>query len=91
MGLKTIFSSQADLRQIAENLAVSEIAHEAYVDVNEEGTEAAAATVAAIHTLSANWNPNDMEFRLDEPFVAFVVDKIRSVPILAVKIVDPSV
>ncbi|XP_066944914.1 leukocyte elastase inhibitor-like [Macrobrachium rosenbergii] len=51
MGIVDIFDgNRADLSQFSseDKLAVSDIIHKAYVDVNEEGTEAAAATALFI-------------------------------------------
>lgn len=41
-----MFTNEANFTNIDENngIYVSQVAHKAYVDVNEEGTEAAAAT-----------------------------------------------
>jgi serpin B len=60
-----------------ESLYLSAVLHKAFVDVNEEGTEAAAATGAAMATLSAGAaQPRVPVFRADHPF-AFA---IRDVP-----------
>ena len=50
MGLTTLFSDAADLSGMdgRRDLSVSAVIHKAFVDVNEKGTEAAAATAIAI-------------------------------------------
>ncbi|XP_015278260.1 PREDICTED: serpin B3-like [Gekko japonicus] len=67
LGMKDVFSREkADLTGMSErrDLFVSAVVHKAYVEVNEEGTEAAAATGATIETTSAR--PG---FRADRPFL----------------------
>jgi serpin B len=54
-----------------ENLYLDEVVHKAFVDVNEEGTEAAAATGVVVRTLAARVVPK-ATFRADHPFV-FVI------------------
>jgi hypothetical protein len=73
MGMSKIFSpTDADLSGIPAggdaNLYVSQVAHMADVKVNEQGTEAAAATSIGISVTSMPVDP-PQEFRADEPFV----------------------
>ena len=58
----------------AGKLYLSHVAHKAYVDVNEEGTEAAAATAAVGRMLSARYPPIPT-FRADRPFLFLIRDK----------------
>jgi serpin B len=52
-----------------EALCVSAVAHKAFVDVNEEGTEAAAATAVMFETVSL-----PPSFRADRPFLFLIRD-----------------
>ncbi|KAH7950602.1 hypothetical protein HPB51_028377 [Rhipicephalus microplus] len=75
MGINDFFSFDADLSAISEKdkLAASEVVHKAFVEVNEEGTEAAAATavmMAACCLSSAP--PQTYKFIVDRPFM-FVI------------------
>ena len=54
-----------------KRLFISAVVHKAFVDVNEEGTEAAAATAVVVTTTSARITPI---FRADHPFVFLIRD-----------------
>ncbi len=57
----------------AGRLYISHVAHKAYVDVNEEGTEAAAATAGVVRAMSARYPPIPT-FRADRPFLFLIRD-----------------
>uniref|UniRef100_G3UPB6 Serpin family B member 11 n=1 Tax=Meleagris gallopavo TaxID=9103 RepID=G3UPB6_MELGA len=72
MGMTDIFTeSKADLSALSfeKSLVLSNIVHKAYVEVNEEGTTAAAATGAAIVRRSL---PLIEVFMADHPFLFFI-------------------
>jgi serpin B len=74
MGIKQLFNPNgADLSGMngQRDLFVSAVVHKAYVDVNEEGTEAAAATAVVVTLAAAPAHP---EFRADHPFVFLIRD-----------------
>lgn len=88
MGMGIAFSDFADFTGINRegNLAISEVKHKTYVKVDEEGTEAAAATSVEIRFVSL-----PVPFTVDRPFL-FVIHENRSGTILFMgKIVDPTV
>ncbi len=70
MGMPTAFSGAADLSGMdgTHDLFVTGVFHKAFIDVNEEGTEAAAATGVA----SGAGLPR--VFRADHPFVFLIQD-----------------
>ncbi|CAN7937668.1 unnamed protein product [Ixodes hexagonus] len=71
MGIHDLFLKQSDLSGISDrkNLRVSTAVHKAFVEVNEEGTEAAAASDFIVEQLSAAILPS---FTVDHPFL-FVI------------------
>jgi serpin B len=84
MGMPLAFTRSADFSGIdgKRELFISAVIHKAFVDVNEEGTEAAAATAVVIARPSAVVRPEPVvEFRADHPF-AFLIRHNRSGSIL---------
>ena len=74
MGMPDAFSGKADFSGMTGNkdLFISAVVHKAYVDVNEEGTEAAAATGVAMKLTSVGKPP--AVFRADHPFIFLIRD-----------------
>ena len=75
MGMKDLFmDGVADLSGVdgTKELFVSKVLHRAVVDVNEEGTEAAAATACMIQFCCF---VEPFRFRADHPFLFFIQDK----------------
>lgn len=72
MGIKDIFDeTKADLTGISKspNLHLSRIIHKSFVEVDEMGTEAAAASGAVAAEKSL---PSWVEFNADHPFLFFI-------------------
>ncbi|NXL95607.1 SPB10 protein, partial [Alectura lathami] len=70
MGIQDAFTEgQADFTGMSENadLVLSQVFHKCYVEVNEEGTEAAAASAAALASRSRVFT-----FVADHPFLFFI-------------------
>lgn len=72
LGMELAFTGAADLSGAGDNLYVSEAFHEATLKLDEEGTEAAAATAFVITPASAPPPPIPVTF--DHPFVFFIRD-----------------
>lgn len=78
MGMPAAFSIRdADFSGIdgRKDLYLSNVVHKAFVDVNEYGTEAAAATAAVIGVKSAPPSGEPIEFRADHPFLFVIRDR----------------
>ena len=73
-----------------EKLYISHVVHKAFVDVNEKGTEAAAATAVVMNLTSAPAPVPPATFRADRPFVFLLRDNRTSSILFAGRVVDPS-
>jgi len=76
MGMKDAFSlPPADFSQMTgkNDLFISDVIHKAFVDVNEEGTEAAAAT-AVMMAAAAEEMSEPKVFKADHPFIFLIRD-----------------
>lgn len=78
LGIAQSFTNGADFSKMRKqrDLKIGTVLHKAKIIVNEEGTEAAAATVIGmVQTTSANTAPiRIMEMRVDKPFYYFIKD-----------------
>ena len=90
LGMPTAFSEMADFTGISPDrpLFISQVIHQAYVDVNEQGTEAAAAT--AVVTEACAEEPEIPVFRADHPFLFLIVDDETGCILFLGRVSDPS-
>ena len=73
----------------ARDLFISAVVHKAFVDVNEEGTEAAAATATMMRTMAIIRQPTPV-FRADHPFIFLIRDTHSGSILFLGRIVDPT-
>lgn len=90
LGMGEAFSNGANFSGMGKNLKISEVKQKTFVEVNEEGTEAAAATSVGIMTLSARM-PDQDPFRMivDHPFFCAIRDNQTGSILFMGSIVDP--
>lgn len=87
MGIKDVFSSaDADLSKMGradgENLFVSDIIHKTFIEVDREGTKAAAVTGVFVKATSMMPQPlNEYTVRLDRPFLYAIIDEETKIPV----------
>lgn len=90
MGMDIAFDPhQADFSRMSADsilgIFLGEVKHKTFVEVNEEGTEAAAATSVGPQLLSAG-----AFFRVDRPFVFAIRERTTGTIIFIGKVVDPT-
>jgi serpin B len=87
MGMPTAFSGAADFSGFTggrNELQVTHVIHKAYVDVNEEGTEAAAATAVIVDA------SDPPQFRADHPFLFLIRDSRNGSILFLGRVTDPT-
>lgn len=82
MGMQVPFGPEADFSRLADQggLYISEVIHKTFVDVDEEGTEAAGVTSVEIRETSI---PEHFFFRADRPFLFVIRERISQTILFA--------
>lgn len=89
LGMEEAFSSKANFSGIGKNLAISQVKHKTFVEVNEEGTEAAAATSVEMSRASFSEKPEPFQMIVDRPFFCAIRDHQTGSVLFMGSIVDP--
>lgn len=80
LGMRDAFTPSADFSGMSkEPLMISEVKQKTFIEVNEEGSEAAAVTSVAV--MRTSLAPEPLEFRVDRPFV-FLIRELTSGTVL---------
>ena len=91
LGVAEAFSLQADFSGIteAERLRISAVAHKAYVDVDEHGTEAAAATAVVFRAMALVRTPPPVTMIVDRPFLFAIIHTPTGLPLFVGQVSHP--
>jgi len=81
------FSGITDGSRKEDRIAISQIQHRAYISVNEDGTEAAAATAIGFAAGAAQAPPT--VFNIDRPFVFLIADEASGAILFIGRVADP--
>ena len=92
LGIEAAFSDQADFTGItrADRLSISAVVHQAYIDVDEHGTEAAAATALTMRPMAAIREPEPITMTVDRPFLFAITDTAIGLPLFLGQVVRPA-
>lgn len=91
LGMKKAFQSdQADFSLMTKiPVYVSEVLHKTYLEVNEEGTEAAAVTSIGVRTTSMSPSVEPFSFKADRPFICILRERKTNSLLFMGTIVEP--
>lgn len=93
MGMKEAFKRSADFSNLCEcspgDVYISDVIHKAVVEVNEKGTEAAAATAITIRVTSVRPVEDPFYMVVDRPFLIAIVDDDTGLILFIGGISDP--
>ncbi len=89
-GMESAFGSGADFSGItgSHDLFISDVVHKAFVKVDEEGTEAAAATAVIMNLTAMPLEP--VELIINRPFLFFILDRETGSIVFMGRVMDPS-
>ena len=92
MGMPDSFGDAADFSGIidSEDLFISAVVHKAFVSVDEEGTEAAAATALVGMLLGARDPLEPITITFDRPFIFLIRDEPTGAILFLGRVMDPS-
>jgi serpin B len=92
LGVVAPFGDDADFSEItdAAPLRIGAVAHKAYIDVDEQGTEAAAATAVVMRTAAAMRPPPPVTMVADRPFLFAIIDTATGLPLFFGQVSHPA-
>lgn len=92
LGLELAFGERADFSGItqASRLSIDAVAHQACIDVDEEGTEAAAATGTMMAAMAVV-REQAAEVTVDRPFLFAITDTVTGLPLFLGRVTDPAI
>ena len=94
MGMPLAFSSGADFSDMAtydgQSLYIGRVIHQTRIEVNEQGTKAAAATAVVMESGKVATSSNSYTVILNRPFVYMIVDMEQEIPVFIGVMTDPA-
>ncbi|MGC9343975.1 MAG: serpin family protein, partial [Bacteroidales bacterium] len=92
MGMEIAFGEGADFSSMVQepaDLFISRVIHKTFIDVNEEGTEAAAVTAVEVSFTSVGPGGPAVQFAVDQPFIFVISEKTSNSVVFMGKVGNP--
>ena len=83
LGMKSAFGAKAEFGRMMKTnpVYITKVVHKTFLDIDEEGTKAAAATAIEMKCYAAAPQPIDHTVTLDRPFLYAIIDETNGVPL----------
>ncbi len=90
MGMVTAFTTSANFSRMngRSDLMIDEVIHQSFIEVDEKGTEAAAATAVVVRTKSA---PQPVHINFNRPFVFLIKENFKGSVLFLGKFNNPKI
>jgi leukocyte elastase inhibitor len=91
LGMPLAFSNSADFSRIngKKDLCIGQVVHRGFIEVDEKGTEAAAATAVVMKMMSAGPPKDPVTFKADHPFIFLLQENTHNLILFAGILNDP--
>ncbi|XP_067006409.2 ipis-1 isoform X3 [Anabrus simplex] len=91
LGMGILFNGGGNFSGLTDTaVTVSKAIQKAFIEVNEEGTEAAAVTAILVAIESLDYEPLSVSFTADHPFVYMIVDEDHGTILFMGRVVEPT-
>ncbi len=92
LGMSVAFTGDADFTRMHEpsELCIGAVKHKTFVEINEEGTEAAGVTSVEMVRTSIGDNNKEVFMQINHPFVLLIKEKNSNAILFIGKIINPS-
>lgn len=95
MGMASAFKNGANFSKMSptNDLCISEVFHKAFIEVDEKGTEAAAATAVVMMTTSCAPSKKDLPivFKANRPYLFYIVDDETKAVLFMGRMMEPAI
>jgi serpin B len=92
LGMGVAFTDWADFSNISDQgLMISRVLHQSFIETNEEGTEAAAATIVEIRFTSAGPETSVWKVDINRPFLYFIHETSTGTVLFMGRVSDPAI
>jgi len=91
LGMRLPFSQTADFSAMSvASLYLSAVKHQSFVEVSEEGTEAAAATIGVMRMTMVRPQNRPFDMVVDRPFLFVIADRVTGTMLFLGVVFDPA-
>lgn len=91
MGIRDMFTPNSDIPYLStnENVQISNVQQQSVLEINEIGSISSSVTTFSVIALSYTPPIPNIVVKIDQPFLAIIVDKNNKVPLFIAEVNEP--